>query len=75
MIADARSATAQARFTALLVTGLPAAALALAELAQPGFVLALASSPPTAAMVALALALQAVACICVRRIARIGEPR
>jgi tight adherence protein B len=73
VIADARSATAQARFTALLVTGLPAAALALVELAQPGFVLALASAPPTAAMLALALALQALAFVCVRRIARIEE--
>ena len=43
------------------MTGLPAAGLALGELAQPGFVLALAASPLTAAMVALALALQAVA--------------
>ncbi len=74
VVADARSATAQARFTALLVTGLPAAALALGELAQPGFVLALATAPLTAAMVALALALQAVAIVCVRRIARISEP-
>ncbi|MFP5364836.1 MAG: type II secretion system F family protein [Thermoleophilia bacterium] len=74
VLADARSATAQARFTALLVSGLPAAALALGELAQPGFVLALAGSPLTAAMVALALVLQAVAFFCVRRIARIGDP-
>jgi tight adherence protein B len=75
VVADARSATAQARFTALLVAGLPAAGLALGELAQPGFVLALASSPLTATMVALALALQAVAFASVRRIARIGGPR
>jgi len=74
VVADARSATAQARFTALLVTGLPAAALALGELAQPGFVVALASAPLTAAMVTLALVLQAVAIACVRRIARIAEP-
>lgn len=74
VVADARSATAQARFTALLVTGLPAAGLALGELAQPGFVLGLASSPLTAAMVAVALALQVVAFVCVRRIARIAGP-
>ena len=36
VVADARSATAQARFTALLVTALPAAGLVLGELAQPG---------------------------------------
>jgi tight adherence protein B len=74
VMADARSATAQARYTALLVTGLPVAALALGELAQPGFVAALASSPLSAAMVVVALALQAVAFACVRRIARVGEP-
>ena len=71
VVADARSATAQARFTALLVTALPAAGLALGELAQPGFVLALAGSPLTAAMVVLALVLQAVAFVSVRRIARV----
>ncbi len=69
VVADARSATAQARFTALLVSALPAAGLVLAELAQPGFVLGLASSPVTAMMVFLALALQAVALLCIRRIA------
>jgi tight adherence protein B len=74
VVADARSATAQARFTATLVTGLPAAALALGELAQPGFVLALASSAVTTLMVVLALVLQAVALVWVRRIARIGTP-
>ncbi|HVF77311.1 MAG TPA: type II secretion system F family protein [Solirubrobacteraceae bacterium] len=74
VLADARSATAQARFTALIVTGLPAAGLALGELVQPGSVPALAASPLTAAMVGLALILQAVAFVCVRRIARIGEP-
>jgi tight adherence protein B len=72
VVADARSATAQARFTALLVAGLPVAALALGELAQRGFVLDLLSSTLTALMVVLALVLQAVAFVCVRRIARIG---
>ncbi len=71
VVADARSATAQARFTALLVTGLPAAGLALGELARPGFVLTLAASPLTATMVVLALVLQVVAFVSVRRIARV----
>jgi tight adherence protein B len=74
VVADARSATEQARFTALLVTGLPAAGLALGELTRPGFVIGLAASPVTALMVGLALALQAVAFVCVRRVARIGAP-
>jgi tight adherence protein B len=74
VVADARSATAQARFTASLVTALPVAALALGELAQPGFVLTLASAPLPAVMLGLALVLQVVALVCVRRIARIGAP-
>ena len=73
VVAEARSATAQARFTALLVSGLPLAGLALAELAQPGFVAALIGDPRTGSMVAGALVLQALAFMCVRRIARVGE--
>ena len=49
--ADARSATAQARFTALIVAALPVAGPRSASSAQPGFVVALARSPLTAAMV------------------------
>ena len=56
VVAEARSSTAQARFTALLVCGLPFAGLALAELAQPGFLVALASTPVTAVMIAVAVA-------------------
>ncbi len=74
VVADARSATAQARFTAWLVSALPAAGLALGELAQPGFVVALASEPIAAVMVLVALALQGVAFVCVARIARVGSP-
>jgi tight adherence protein B len=73
VVAEARSATAQARFTALLVSGLPLAGLALAELAQPGFVAALMGDPRTGLMVAVALVLQVAAFACVRRIARVGE--
>ncbi len=75
VVAEARSATAQARFTATLVTGLPLAGLALGELAQPGFVLALLGEPATAALIVAAVALQVVALVCVRRIARVGEAR
>ena len=74
VVADARSATAQARFTALLVTGLPVAGLALGEIVQPGFVFALVAAPITAVMVLLALALQAIAFVCVARIGRVGAP-
>ena len=72
VVADARSATAQARFTALLVSGLPVAGLALGELAQPGLLAELASEPLTAAMVVVALVLEGVAFVCVTRIARVA---
>lgn len=72
VVADARSATAQARFTALLVSGLPVAGLALGELVQPGFVAGLVSEPLTGVMVLVALALEALAFVCVTRIARVG---
>jgi tight adherence protein B len=72
--ADARSATAQARLTAWIVTGLPLGGLVLGELAQPGFVAGLISSPMPALLAGTAMVLQVVALVCVRRIARIGEP-
>ena len=72
--ADARSATAQARFTAWIVTGLPLAGVVLGELAQPGFIVGLLSSPLPALLAGTAMALQVVALVCVRRIARVGLP-
>jgi tight adherence protein B len=75
VVADARSATAQARFTALLVAVLPAAGLALGELAQPGMVAALVAQTLTAVMVLVALVLQCIAFVCVARISRVaGAP-
>jgi tight adherence protein B len=74
-VADARSATAQARFSALIVTGLPLAGIVLGELAAPGFVVALVAAPLPAVLVGAATGLQVVALLWVRRIARVGEPR
>lgn len=71
-VADARSSTAQARFTALLVPGLPVAGLALGELVAPGFVVGLVSEPLTAVMVLGALGLQGIAFLCVARIGRMA---
>jgi tight adherence protein B len=74
-VADARSATAQARFSALVVTGLPLAGIVLGELAAPGFVVALAGAPLPALLAATAMVLQLVALVWVRRIAHVGGPR
>lgn len=68
---DARAATAQARFTGLLVVVLPLGGLALAELASPGFAAGLARSPLTAWLVGLALALQVGAAVLIRRLGRV----
>lgn len=66
--ADARAATAQARFTAWLVACLPAGAAALAELAHPGYLLTLARAPTTATLAGAALVLQVAAVVAIRRI-------
>ncbi len=55
---DARSATAQARFTGLLVVAMPTGGALFAELLQPGFLATLLASPPSAILLALAAALQ-----------------
>ena len=55
VLADARSATAQARFTALLVSALPAVALAIAELAGRASWSRLVASPLSAGDGRLAL--------------------
>jgi tight adherence protein B len=67
---DVRAATAQARFTALLVVVLPLGGAALAELASPGFLRGLASSLLTAWLVGLALILQLFAALLMRRLGR-----
>jgi tight adherence protein B len=67
---DARAATAQARFTAWLVLGLPLAAAVLAELASPGFAAALVGNPLSAALAVMAAILQLAALLCIARLAR-----
>jgi tight adherence protein B len=71
--ADARSATAQARFTAWLVALLPVGAAALAELADPGFVLALLRAPLAPWLLGAAAVCELLACVLIGRIARVGE--
>jgi tight adherence protein B len=69
--AEARSATAQARFTGLLVVLLPLGGAVLAELASPGWVAGLWGSPPTAWLVGIALLLQVTAAVLIRRLGRV----
>lgn len=72
LLDDARAATAQARFTGLVVTVLPAAAAALAELAKPGTVGAIAAQPLAAWLACFAIVLQLVALVAIRHLARVG---
>jgi len=66
---DARTATAQARFTARLVLGLPLAAAALAELGSPGFLASLLADPLSASLTTLAVLLQLASLAAIHRIA------
>jgi tight adherence protein B len=68
---EVRSATAQARFTALIVVLLPVGGALLAELASPGWFASLWSSFLTAWLVGIALSLQVVAAVLMRRIGRV----
>ena len=67
---EARTATAQARFTARLVLVLPLGAAVLAELASPGIVAGLLAHPLSVWLVAMAVGLQAGAIVAVSRLAR-----
>lgn len=70
---DARSATAQARFTGLLVVAMPSGGAVFAELLEPGFLATLLASPPAAVLLALAAALQAAGFVAIRRFSRVVE--
>ncbi|HEX2128673.1 MAG TPA: type II secretion system F family protein [Solirubrobacterales bacterium] len=70
--ADARTATAQARFTGLLVVAMPAGAALLAELLEPGFVAGLFGQTGSATLLALAAALQVAGFAAIRRLSRVS---
>jgi tight adherence protein B len=72
--ADARSATAQARFTGLLVVAMPVGTALLAELLEPGFVVGLIADPVAATILACAAALQLVGFAAIRRLSRVTGP-
>lgn len=67
---DARSATAQARFTGLLVVAMPLGGLLFAEFAQPGIATSLFGSPLAIVLAALALGMQVIGFLIIRRLAR-----
>ena len=67
---DARTATAQARFSAWLVAMMPLAAAVLAELAGPGFLARMATHPVSAPLLAAAALLQVTGLLAIRRVAR-----
>jgi Flp pilus assembly protein TadB len=70
---DARSATAQARFTGLLVVAMPTGGALFAELLQPGFLARLIASPPATVLLALAAALQVAGFFAIRRFSQVVE--
>jgi tight adherence protein B len=68
---EVRAATAQARFTGMLVVLLPLGGALLAELASPGYLRGLAGSFLTAWLGALALAMQVAAGVLIRKLGRV----
>ena len=69
--ADARSATAQARFTGLLVIAMPVGAALLAELLEPGFVGGLLSNAASTTLLAVAAGLQLAGFAAIRKLSRV----
>jgi tight adherence protein B len=71
--ADARAATAQARFTGGVVGVLPAGAAALAELASPGALAGVLHSPLTLWLAGFAGFLQLLGLLAIRRLGRVTQ--
>jgi len=70
---DAKAATAQARFTGLLVVAMPTGGALFAELIQPGFLLGVLRAPASAFLLALAAALQVTGFVAIRRLSQVAE--
>jgi len=68
---EARSATAQARFTGILVAAMPAGTLLVAELLEPGFLRGLLSHPVALGLCLVAGVLQGVGFFAISRLARV----
>jgi tight adherence protein B len=69
---DARAATAQARFTGVVVGVLPAGAAALAELASPGALASVLRNPLSLWLAAFAGFLQLLGLLAIRRLGRVA---
>ena len=69
---DARAATAQARFTAIVVAAIPLTLAVVAELAHPGAVSGVFAFAPTALLMTLAICLLVAGCLLCARIGRAG---
>lgn len=69
--AEARSATAQARFTGLLVVAMPVGSALLAELLEPGFIAGLLADPAAASILAAAATLQLAGFAAIRKLSRV----
>jgi len=70
---DARSATAQARFTGYLVVAMPAGAAIFTELLRPGFFGSILASVPALILVGISLVFQLAGFMLISSLARIGE--
>lgn len=68
---DARSATAQARFTGALVVAMPTGAALFAELLQPGFLGRIVGSGPGLFLLGVALAFQVGGFLAIKRLSRV----
>jgi len=68
--ADAHSATAQARMTAWIVAALPAGAMVLAQLADPGALATVTATAPSTALACAALVCEVSGVLVVRRIVK-----
>lgn len=71
LLGEVRAATAQARFTGMVVVLLPLGGAGLAELGSPGFIRGLAANPLSATLVGMAIAMQVGAAFAIKRLARI----
>lgn len=69
---DAKSATAQARFTGLLVVAMPTGGALFAELVAPGFLAELLGDPAAALLLGLAAVLQLAGFVAIRHLARVA---